>query len=350
MTKSIQMCKKIFLTILMLVVSLVAQAQEKEKLEFNLMPWPQDFSAKPGYFQISEDFNVLIKSETNEVSRIHKASTRFLRYLTNKTGVFINDGFARFPSDNVNSASLMISFEKEALVKMGIDESYELKVTEKGIEINAITDVGAMHALSTLLQLITVKDGAYVVPEVMIKDAPRFVWRGLMMDVSRHFMPVEVVKRNLDAMAFVKLNVFHWHLSDDQGFRVESKSLPKLHKMASDGQFYTQNQIIDIVQYADERGIRVVPEFDVPGHATAFLTAYPEFASKKDMDYSLERYAGIFNPTLDPTNENTYIFLDTLFKEITPLFPDQFFHIGGDENEGKQWTENKAIQKFMKKK
>jgi len=349
MTKSIHMRKNIFLIILIIGASFVAPAQEKEKLEFNLMPWPQEFSAKSGYFQISEDFNVLIKSEANKASRVYSASTRFLRYLTNKTGVFINDGLAQFPSDDMDSASLIISFEKEALVKMGIDESYELKVTANGIEINATTDIGAMHGLSTLLQLIIVKDGVYVIPEVIIKDAPRFVWRGLMMDVSRHFMPVEVVKRNLDAMAFVKLNVFHWHLSDDQGFRVESKSLPKLHEMASDGQFYTQNQIIDIVQYADERGIRVVPEFDVPGHATAFLTAYPEFASKKEGDYSLERYAGIFDPTLDPTNENTYIFLDTLFKEMTPLFPDQYFHIGGDENEGKQWTENIAIQKFMKK-
>jgi len=343
------MCKKVLLIILIIGTSFVVHAQKKEKLEFNLMPWPQEITAKSGYFHISEDFSVLIKSEANETSRIYNASTRFLRYLTNKTGVFINDGFARFPSDHMNAASLMISFEKESLVKMGIDESYELKVTTEGIEINATTDVGAMHGLSTLLQLITVKDGSYVIPEVIIKDAPRFVWRGLMMDVSRHFMPVEVVKRNLDAMAFVKLNVFHWHLSDDQGFRVESKSLPKLHEMASDGQFYTQNQIKDIVQYADQRGIRVVPEFDVPGHATAFLTAYPEFASKKEGDYSLERYAGIFDPTLDPTNENTYIFLDTLFEEMTPLFPDQYFHIGGDENEGKQWTENKAIQKFMKK-
>lgn len=349
MTKTIYMCKKIFLIILIIGASFVAQAQEKDKLEYNLMPWPQEFSAKSGYFQISEDFNVLIKSEANEASRIYKSSTRFLRYLTNKTGVFINDGFAKFPSDHMNTASLMISFEKEAVVEMGIDESYELRVTAEGIEINATTDVGAMHGLSTLLQLITVKDGSYVIPEVLIKDAPRFVWRGLMMDVGRHFMPVDVVKRNLDAMAFVKLNVFHWHLSDDQGFRVESKSLPKLQELASDGQFYTQNQIKDIVQYADERGIRVVPEFDVPGHATAFLTAYPEFASKKDTNYSLERYAGIFDPTLDPANENTYIFLDTLFKEMAPLFPDQYFHIGGDENEGKQWTENKAIQKFMKK-
>jgi len=169
-----------------------------------------------------------------------------------------------------------------------------------------------------------------------------------MMDVSRHFMPVEVIKRNLDAMAFVKLNVFHWHLSDDQGFRVEVSSLPNLHEKASDGMYYTREQIRDIVSYAADLGIRVVPEFDVPGHATALLTAYPEFASNKEISYSLERNSGIFDPTLDPTNEDLYNFLDTLFKEVTPLFPDKYFHIGGDENEGRHWSENPDIQAFMK--
>lgn len=169
-----------------------------------------------------------------------------------------------------------------------------------------------------------------------------------MMDVSRHFMPVDVVKRNLDAMAFVKLNVFHWHLSDDQGFRVEVKSLPKLHEKASDGMYYTQEQIRDIVSYARDRGIRVVPEFDVPGHATAILTAYPEFGSGEESSYTLERNSGIFDPTLDPTNEDLYAFLDTLFREVTPLFPDDYVHIGGDENEGKHWSANPKIRAFMR--
>lgn len=341
--------KKIaFLIFLFLIGSFEGQSQQMKGQEFNLMPWPHELSEGSGNFKIGSNFTIGIHGPENESSRIKKASTRFLRYLADKTGVFIDEGFAKIPVQKNNEVSLLISFTASKEVVLGVDESYELEVKQNRIEIRATTDIGAMHALSTLLQLLTVDEGIYVFPEVFVRDAPRFVWRGLMIDVARHFMPVEVIKRNLDAMAFVKLNVLHWHLSDDQGFRVEVKSLPKLHEKASDGQYYTQEQIKDIVRYAAERGIRVVPEFDVPGHGTAILTAYPEFASKKGIDYELERYAGIFDPTLDPSNEETYTFLDTLFKETAPLFPDQFFHIGGDENEGKHWDENEHIQKFMK--
>ena len=340
--------KTAFLIILFLIGSFSVESQQNNGQELNLMPWPREISEDSGNFKINSNFTIGIYGPESNPARVDKAATRFLRYLTNKTGVFLDEGFAKPLQQKNIDVSLLISFSASPEVVLGVDESYELEVLQDRIEIRAATDIGAMHALSTLLQLITVDEGGYVFPVVRVKDAPRFVWRGLMMDVARHFMPVEVIKRNLDAMAFVKLNVFHWHLSDDQGFRVEVKSLPNLHEIASDGQYYTQDQIKDIVKYATERGIRVVPEFDVPGHATAILTAYPEFASKEGIDYKLERYAGIFDPTLDPTNERTYEFLDTLFKEIAPLFPDQFFHIGGDENEGKHWDENEYIQKFMK--
>lgn len=312
------------------------------------MPWPQEMKISAGDYVITEDFSVFIHGEHDEDSRITKAAVRFIRYLTDKSGVFFTEGFPNPRGIEGSSASLRIYFDANAVIEMGIDESYTLTITDKGIEIHAKTDVGAMHGLSTLLQLIKVKDGAYAFTGVEVQDEPRFVWRGLMMDVARHFMPMDVVKRNLDAMALVKLNVFHWHLSDDQGFRVETKTLPDLFKKASDGQYYSHDQIKDIVQYADDRGIRVVPEFDVPGHGTAFLTAFPELGSKKGMAYSLERNAGIFDPTLDPTKEQTYEFLDALFREVAPLFTDAYFHIGGDENEGKHWDENPEIQQFMK--
>jgi hexosaminidase len=169
----------------------------------------------------------------------------------------------------------------------------------------------------------------------------------LMIDAARHFMPVEVIKRNLDGMAAVKLNVFHWHLSDDQGFRVECKTFPKLYELGSDGDYYTQNQIKEVIKYADDRGIRVMPEFDLPGHATSWLTAYPEFASAPG-PYSIERDWGVFDPTFNPVKAETYDFFDKFFKEMSQLFTDDFIHIGGDENSGKQWDENPAIQKFMK--
>lgn len=337
---------KQILIILIYFLCLPLIAQSESNQEYNLMPWPQELTEGVGNFIISKDFTVNIVDKSNKNQRVYEAVTRFLRTLSNNTGIFIDQGFVYKDTKNENP-SLVISFETTEEVRLGVDESYSLNITPKQLRINAKTDIGAMHGLNTLLQLISVKNDHFTFPVLTINDSPRFEWRGLMMDVARHFMPVDVVKRNLDAMAYVKMNVFHWHLYDDQGFRIESKKLPNLTLKGSDGLFYTQEQIKDIVKYADDRGIRVMPEIDVPGHGTAFATAYPEIASK-DTIYELERYAGIFNPTLDPTNEKTYQVLETLFTEITPLFPDVYFHIGGDENEGHHWDENKDIQKFMK--
>ena len=137
-------------------------------------------------------------------------------------------------------------------------------------------------------------------PSILIEDKPRFPWRGLMIDVGRHFIPLDVLKRNLDGMAAVKLNVFHWHLSEDQGFRVESKKFPRLHQMGSDGLYYTQDEVRDLIAYARDRGIRVVPEFDMPGHSTAWFVGYPELASGPG-PYEIERKWGIFDPAMDAT-------------------------------------------------
>jgi hexosaminidase len=167
-----------------------------------------------------------------------------------------------------------------------------------------------------------------------------------MFDVSRHFIPVDVLKRNLDGMAAVKMNVMHWHLSDDQGFRAESKVFPKLHEMGSAGQYYTQDEIRDIIAYAHDRGIRVIPEFDMPGHSTAWFVGHPELASAPG-PYKLERRGGIFDATMDPTREEIYKFLEKFIAEMTRLFPDAYFHIGGDEVNGKQWDSNPKIQAFI---
>jgi hexosaminidase len=180
-----------------------------------------------------------------------------------------------------------------------------------------------------------------------IDDQPRFPWRGLMLDVSRHFQPLDVVYRTLDGMEAVKLNVFHWHLSDDQGFRVESKKFPLLQEKGSDGLFYTQDEVRAVIEYARDRGIRVVPEFDMPGHTTAWFVGYPDIASGPG-PYQIERKWGIFDPAMDPTRDSTYKFLDTFIGEMTSLFPDAYFHVGGDECNGKSWDANPRIQQFMK--
>jgi hexosaminidase len=249
------------------------------------------------------------------------------------------------------NASLTINVAKpsEAVQTVNEDESYQLSVTPQGALLTAVTDGGAMHGLETILQLATHEHGACVLPAVTISDTPRFRWRGFMLDVSRHFEPVPVIERTLDGMAAAKLNVFHWHLSDDQGFRAESKKFPKLTGVASDGQFYTQEEMRQIVAYAGARGIRVVPEFDMPGHGTSWILAYPELSPEAQIT-QLPVVYGTPTAVLDPTRESTYKFINTLVEEMGRIFPDEYFHIGGDEVQGKAWLSNPKVAEFMKKK
>jgi hexosaminidase len=197
--------------------------------------------------------------------------------------------------------------------------------------------------------LIDADETSFFVPALLIRDEPRFCWRGLLIDVSRHWESVEIIKKNLDAMAAVKMNVLHWHLSDDQGFRVESRHFPKLHEIASEGNYYTQQEVREIVAYARDRGIRIIPEFDMPGHTTAWLAAYPELASAPG-PYSIERSWGVLDPSMDPTSKKLYDFLDSFVDEMARLFPDEYFHIGGDEVNGRQWNANPDIQAFKAQK
>ena len=183
---------------------------------------------------------------------------------------------------------------------------------------------------------------------VTIDDSPRFPWRGLLIDVTSHFMPVPVILRTLDTMEAVKLNVFHWHLTDDQGFRVESKVFPKLHQLGTEnGEYYTQDDIRRIVAYARDRGIRIIPEFDMPGHCATWLIGYPELASAPG-PYNIIHTFGIYDPALDPTNEAVYTFIDKLIGEMAALFPDEYLHIGGDEVTYKHWKQNPRIQAFIR--
>lgn len=344
-----------------LFASFVSTAQvTKEQL--NIMPWPQNISLNEGSFTLTKKFKVNITGAPN--ARIFVGATNFLRRLDGRTGMFFNQGFITGLNE-VPEALLQINCVRSGKIELYEDESYLLDITSNKILINATTDVGALHGLETLLQLLQNNNNSFYFPVSKISDFPRFTWRGLMIDGARHFMPVDVIKRNLDGMAAVKMNVFHWHLVDDQGWRIEMKKHPKLIQMASDGNYYTQEEIKNIVKYAADRGILVVPEIDVPGHGSAILTAYPEIGSKvvnlnmgsgekgqqftQVQSYALERNAGIFTPTLDPSNPKTYELLSSIFDEVCPLFPGKFFHIGGDENEGKDWDSNPKIQEFKKK-
>ncbi|HEX6466670.1 MAG TPA: family 20 glycosylhydrolase [Terriglobales bacterium] len=329
----------LLMIILFGMTSAVVYAQENNNL--SLMPAPASVRQGNGQFVINDSFAIAFHGYTEP--RLQRAGERFLKNLALETGI-------RFHSDaDAARANFVLNCKGpgEKVQTLGEDESYRLEVTSSGVQLEAPTPLGLMHGLQTFLQLVQATPQGFAAPAVVIEDKPRFPWRGLMLDVSRHFSPLDVVKRNLDAMEALKLNVFHWHLSDDQGFRVESKRFPKFQQLSSDGLYYTQAEIQEIIEYAHDRGIRVVPEFDMPGHTTSWFVAYPELASGPG-PYQIERHWGIFNPAIDPTRDSTYQFLDALIGEMTALFPDQYFHVGGDEVNGKQWDSNPQIQQFMR--
>jgi len=311
------------------------------------MPLPVTVVAASGKIAIDGSFSAAATGSTD--LRLESALNRFAARISRQTGIPM---LAARPSD-ASRATLRVecagvpSGPGAEDPSLGEDESYQLDVSPEGARIKAATVAGALHGMETFAQLVVPGADGFHVPAIHIEDRPRFPWRGLMLDVSRHWMPVEVVERNLDAMAAVKLNVFHWHLSDDQGFRAESRRFPRLQQLGSDGNFYTQADLRHVVAYARDRGIRVVPEFDMPGHTNSWLVGYPELASAPG-PYSIGRTWGIYDGTMDPTREETYDFLDAFLGEMTQIFPDPYFHIGGDEVNGRQWGQSSSIQAFAK--
>ncbi len=309
------------------------------------MPVPANIVWGAQRFALDRNFHAVLNDRP--VSRAYFGIERFLRRLDNRTHLMIG----KSPYITVSAPKgprLNIEYSRIGQLIPGEDESYTLTVTGDMVQLSAVTDLGILHGLETFLQLLEHEASGYFLRGVTIHDQPRFTWRGLMIDVCRHFSPVDVIKRNIDAMVSVKINVLHLHLSEDQGFRIESKVFPLLHMVGNNGEYYTQAEIRDIIQYATDRGIRVIPEFDMPGHATAWFVGYPELASAPG-SYEVEKKFGVFDPTMDPTRKGTYKFLKKFLAEMCALFPDPYFHIGGDENNGKQWDGNPEIQEFMKK-
>jgi hexosaminidase len=306
-----------------------------------IMPLPAH--ATPGSGSLSINGGLQVRLEGYTEPRLEHARDRFLAHLAAETGIL------PIPAQPGDQPTLVIKTTGPgaAIQQLGEDESYHLEVTPTGATLTAPNPLGALHGLQTFLQLVHTTPQGFAVDAVTIDDQPRFPWRGLMLDSGRHFMPLDTVRQTIDGMEAVKLNVFHWHLSENQGFRVESKTYPLLQEKGSDGLYYTQDEIRDIIAYARDRGIRVVPEFDMPGHATAWFVGYPDIASGKG-PYQIERKWGIFDPAMDPTRESTYEFLDNFFAEMTALFPDAYFHIGGDECNGKEWDANPRIQQYMR--
>jgi hexosaminidase len=309
-----------------------------------ILPQPSSFHVGPGKFLLSHDFAARVDKYRDE--RLDRAIHRAMRQLEDLAGL----QFAIDATSGATSAApfvVTVDGAGETVQSVDEDESYALAVTPKAVHLSAATDVGAMRGLETLLQLVQNDEHGYFLPVISVQDAPRFRWRGLMIDCSRHFEPISVIERTLDGMTAVKLNVFHWHLSDDQGFRMQSKFFPLLTGAGSDGQYYTQEQAREIVSYARARGIRVVPEFDMPGHTSSWMVGYPQLASAPG-PFHIQTGFGVFDPTMDPTRDSTYRFLDKFIGEMAIIFPDRYVHIGGDENNGVEWRQNPHIQAFMR--
>jgi hexosaminidase len=304
-----------------------------------LMPVPASVTFEGGSLALEARFAVAIEGAKDPM--LTRAVERMLLRITKLTGLpIVRSG---------GTVALTVRCDKPArgVQQVVEDESYTLKVTASGAVLVSPSPYGALHGLETFIQLIEQGPTGFVVRGATITDKPRFPWRGLLIDVCRHWIPPDVIKRNLDAMAAVKLNVLHWHLSEDQGFRVESKVYPLLHEKGSDGLYYTQDQVRDIVRYAADRGIRVVPEFDMPGHTGAWLVGYPSLSSGKG-PFEIGRTWGVYEPVLDATSEKVYTFVDRLIGEMAALFPDAHFHIGGDEVNGKQWDASPAVVAYRK--
>ena len=319
-----------------------------------LMPWPVSAQFPAGAFAINAGFSISVAGAGASDPRVKAAVARTYTRLAGQTGLPIQPPLAASPEP----AALRIIVEQadhHAPQRPGDDESYSLAIAESGARLSADRPLGVLRGLETFLQLVQQNPASggktvpgFSVPFAEIRDEPRFPWRGLSLDVSRHFIPVDGIERTIDGLAAVKLNVLHWHLSDDQGFRVESKKYPRLQKLGSDGLYYTQAEIRDVVAYARDRGVRIVPEFDMPGHATAWLAAYPSLGSGPG-PFQIVHQRGDPTNVIDPTKESTYRFLDTFLGEMVKLFPDPYFHIGGDEVNPREWNSQPRIRAFMTK-
>lgn len=329
---------KYLLLITCLFCSVWVNAQTEQLL---LMPYPQTVERQQGQLVLGETINFTVEGKKSVATNmLIKELSKRIQQQTGET--------VRLKKTTVAKAQLLISVDDVQPISNHIadwNESYQLNISAAKIELTASQLMGAQRGLETLLQLIGTEP-KITLPLVSINDHPRFKWRGLLLDTSRHFFSIATIKRQIDSMVAAKYNIFHWHLTDDQGWRLESKKYPNLHKLASDGEYYTRKQIRDVVAYARERGIQVLPEIDMPGHASAIAVAYPELMSAPG-PYAMEYRWGVHKPTLNPANEKVYAFADAIIEEVTELFSFEYVHIGGDEVDPEHWNTNPAIQNFM---
>jgi hexosaminidase len=343
----------------------------------NLIPQPVNLQQTEGQFLLTK---------TSTIGYDNPDGRKIAEMLSQKLN--LATGFSIQPQQ-INTGSIQFKINKVSDAQIG-KEGYTLISSTNGVIISANGTPGLFYGMQTLLQLLPVEieskvtvNATWSIPAVKITDYPRFGWRGIMLDVSRNFFTKEEVKEYIDQIARFKYNTFHWHLTDDNGWRIEIKSLPKLTEIgawrvprygqfgkraepkqgeaATVGGFYTQTDIKEIIQYAQDRNITIVPEVDVPGHSMAAIAAYPELSCTKDPNTKVNpgsSFSEWFNDgtfkmmidnTLNPSDEKVYAFLDKVFTEIATLFPNQYIHVGGDECYKGFWTKDPGCQALMKK-
>ncbi|WP_312343803.1 beta-N-acetylhexosaminidase [Chryseobacterium binzhouense] len=322
----------------------------------NLIPYPQKVELKTGNFEISE--NTLFVGD--------KKSNEYKYFVDNFKKIYPKNSSGNIKKTKPNFISLLLNKDLKIDNKREFNSNYIINISNEMIMVIGKNPEGLFQGIQTLLQLIkTSEDGK--IPALEIQDSPKFQWRGMHFDVSRHFFTVEEVKQYLDYLAMYKMNTFHWHLTDDQGWRIEIKKYPKLTQVGSkrkesmigayvddafDGKpygpyFYTQEQIKEVVKYAKERHITVVPEIEMPGHALAALSAYPELACTKGLFEPATKW-GVFDDVFCPKDE-TFTFLENVLDEVMTLFPSQYIHIGGDECPKTRWKECAHCQELIRK-
>ena len=352
--------KKILFVISLISMALLSNSRLQSQ-SINIIPNPQEVSIGKGTFTVNQQLNI--------VSSIASYSTASIL----QTNIENIAGYQIEIVESEKSGTEVIQFKLNE--KLAI-EAYELIVSNTGIQIIASNSAGWFYGVQSLLQLFpelpdsTENVSSIEVPVVTIKDDPRFSWRAFMLDEARYFKGMDQVKMLLDEMAFLKMNVFHWHLVDDQGWRIEIKKYPLLTQIGSkristqvgalkwespiqsaephEG-FYTQEEIKEIIKYANERHITIVPEIEMPGHSSAAIAAYPWLGTAKN-EIEVPTIFGVSTDVYDVSDPKVYQFLTDVLDEVIDLFPSKVIHIGGDEVKYDRWKSSKSVQDYMKKK
>ncbi|MCC7076539.1 MAG: beta-N-acetylhexosaminidase [Acidimicrobiia bacterium] len=297
-----------------------------------LIPVPRICESGTGRLAISAHTTIAV--EGAEPHRLRDAAAIMRRVIVRLTGIPL----ALQPAADVSAADIVLSCGAPTpeLPPLDMEEGYELSVTPAGATITADTLFGVARGLATFVQLVTQDAEGWYLPACRVEDAPRLAWRGLLLDVARHWIPANLIHLTLEALALAKLNVLHLHLTDDQAFRFESHRHPGLHENNADGFWFTQDELRAIVEHAAALGIRVVPELDVPGHTTSWLVAMPELGVAGVAPEPRRRF-GIADCALDPASDRVLEVIDDLVGELTHVFPDPCLHIGGDEVAESAW-------------